>query len=44
VDLAVKSGVVPAGANAAAAVDSLVNSGRNVKLNGLADKVISTAG
>ncbi len=44
VDLAVKSGVVAPGANAAAAVDSLVNSGRNVKLNGLADKVISTAG
>lgn len=44
VDLAVKSGVVAPGANAAAAVDSLINSGRNVKLNGLADKVISTAG
>ena len=44
VDLAVKSGVVAPGANAAAAVDSLVSSGRNAKLNGLADKVISTAG
>jgi hypothetical protein len=44
VDLAIKSGVVAPGANAAAAVDSLVSSGRNAKLNGLADKVISTAG
>jgi hypothetical protein len=43
-DLAIKSGVVPAGAGAAAAVDNLVNSGRNNKLNDLADKVISTAG
>jgi hypothetical protein len=44
VDLAIKSGVVPPGANAAAAVDGLVSSGRNNKLNSLADKVISTAG
>jgi hypothetical protein len=44
IDLAIKSGVVAPGANAAAAVDSLVSSGRNAKLNGLADKVISTAG
>lgn len=43
-DLAIKSGVVPAGAGAGAAVDSLVDSGRNNKLNDLADKIISTAG
>jgi len=44
VDLAIKSGVVPPGAGAAAAVDRLVDSGRNNKLNDLADKIISTAG
>jgi hypothetical protein len=44
VDLAIKSGVVPAGTNASTQVDSLINSGRNTKLNGLADKIISTAG
>ncbi len=44
VDLAIKSGIVPPGANAAAQVDSLINSGRNVKLNGAVDKLISTAG
>lgn len=44
IDLAIKSGVVPAGTNASAQVDSLLNSGRNVKLNGLADKILSTAG
>jgi len=42
-DLAIKSGVVPPGAGAAAAVDGLVDSGRNIKLNGLADKLIATA-
>lgn len=44
VDLAVKSGVVAPGTNASAQVDNLINSGRNTKLNGLADKIISTAG
>lgn len=44
VDLAIKSGVVAPGANAAAQIDTLISSGRNTKLNGLADKIISTAG
>ncbi len=44
VDLAIKSGIVPPGPNAAAQVDNLINSGRNVKLNGVVDKLISTAG
>lgn len=44
VNLAIKSGVVSPGANASAAVDSLIDSGRNNKLNDLADKIISTAG
>ncbi len=44
VDLAIKSGIVPPGPNAASQVDSLINSGRNVKLNGVVDKLISTAG
>jgi hypothetical protein len=44
VDLAIKSGVVPPGTNASSQVDNLINSGRNQKLNGLADKILSTAG
>jgi hypothetical protein len=43
-DLAIKSGVVPAGPGAQTAIDNLVDSGRNNKLNDLADKIISTAG
>lgn len=43
-DLAIKSGVVPPGPGASSAVDSLIDSGRNNKLNDLADKIISTAG
>jgi len=42
-DLAIKSGVVVAGSNALSQVKSLLDSGRNIKLNGLADKVMSTA-
>ena len=44
VDLAIKSGAVAPGAGAAAAVDSFIDSGRNNKINDLADKIISTAG
>jgi len=44
IDLAVKSGVVAPGAGTSAQIDNLLNSGRNVKLNGLADKILSTAG
>jgi hypothetical protein len=43
VDLAIKSGVVAPGANAEAAVDGFIDSGRNIKLNSLADKVIGQA-
>ena len=43
VNLAIKSGVVAPGANAAAAVDGFIDSGRNIKLNSLADKVIDQA-
>jgi hypothetical protein len=43
-DLAIKSGVVPSGTAAAGRVDTLIDSGRNYKLNDLADKIISTAG
>ncbi len=40
-NLAVSSGVVPAGPNAQAQTQALMSSGRNIKFNGLANKVVS---
>jgi hypothetical protein len=43
-NLAVSSGVVPSGAAAKQQVADLISAGNSTKLNGLADKIISTTG